>query len=257
MECDLKKKIIRKRKIKNGEAVDEPEVKPAELNQQERIILGPHVHGHHMHGHDHHHEHEHDSLFNYKIPNDDESEDTDQMIEEVQEIEARITFMITEIAKAKQIVEYYDRKLKARIEKRRRRQIEEHMRLAKEQQEAQAERQTDQKEEEEKETPNPEPQDRLIKIPKAKTLAQLIEEQELLKQSETNIDQDERKANETDLHKDKILSKSNIEDDELGIDKQESQKDEMDDIDSIKNLSEHHRLHKQQDRLEVQSEEQD
>lgn len=131
------------------------------------------------------------------------------------------------------------------------------MRLAKEQQEAQAERQTDQKEEEEKETPNPESQDRLIKIPKAKTLAQLIEEQELLKQSEANIGKDDLNANETDLLKDKILSKSNIEDNEQDIDKQESQKDEMDDIDSIKNLSEHHRLHKQQDRLEVQSEEQD
>ena len=46
-----------------------------------------------------------------------DSEDTDQMIKEVQDVEKNIRFMMTEISKARKTVEKYDRKLTRRLQR--------------------------------------------------------------------------------------------------------------------------------------------
>lgn len=56
---------------------------------------------------------------------DSDSEDTDQMIMEVHEVEKKITYMMNEIAKAKLIIEKYDRKLTRRLERKRLRRLAE------------------------------------------------------------------------------------------------------------------------------------
>lgn len=70
---------------------------------------------------------------------DSDSADTDQMIREVQEVERKITFMMSEITKAREIVEKYDRKLTRRLERKRRRRLQENKKRDEEQQKARSE----------------------------------------------------------------------------------------------------------------------
>ncbi|CAI2383675.1 unnamed protein product [Moneuplotes crassus] len=55
------------------------------------------------------------------VSQDSDSEDTEQMIIEVKQVEKRITYMMSEIAKAKKIIEKYDKKHKKRLEEKRQR----------------------------------------------------------------------------------------------------------------------------------------
>lgn len=55
---------------------------------------------------------------------DSDSEKTEDMITEIHEVERKITFMMSEIAKAKVIIEQYDRKLTRRLERKRRAKME-------------------------------------------------------------------------------------------------------------------------------------
>lgn len=55
---------------------------------------------------------------------DSDSEKTEDMISEIHEVERKITFMMSEIAKAKRIIEQYDVKLTRRLEKKRRARME-------------------------------------------------------------------------------------------------------------------------------------
>ena len=55
-----------------------------------------------------------------------ESEDTDQLTEELNEIKAKIRYMMAEIEKAKQLVEDYEKKFNLQLEKKKMRKILEH-----------------------------------------------------------------------------------------------------------------------------------
>ena len=55
-----------------------------------------------------------------------ESEDTDQLTEELNEIKAKIRYMMAEIEKAKQLVKDYEKKFELRLEKKKMRKILEH-----------------------------------------------------------------------------------------------------------------------------------
>ena len=62
------------------------------------------------------------------IDPDSDSEDTEQMISEVREVEERITYMMTEISKAKKTIEKYDQKLTKRLQKKHQRRLQERAR---------------------------------------------------------------------------------------------------------------------------------
>jgi hypothetical protein len=61
-----------------------------------------------------------DDLLKISDLSESESEDTDKMIQEVSEVERKITTMMAEIAKARMIVEKYDKKLTKRLQRKQR-----------------------------------------------------------------------------------------------------------------------------------------
>lgn len=70
--------------------------------------------------------------YSYPPESDSDSEDTDQLVVEVQKVEQNIKFFMNEIAKAKKDIEKYDRKLTRRLQKKHRRRIEDKRRIEEE-----------------------------------------------------------------------------------------------------------------------------
>lgn len=70
--------------------------------------------------------------YSYPPESDSDSEDTDQLVVEVQKVEQNIKYFMNEIAKAKKDIEKYDRKLTRRLQKKHRRRIEDRRRIEEE-----------------------------------------------------------------------------------------------------------------------------
>jgi hypothetical protein len=67
--------------------------------------------------------------YSYGPESDSDSEDTDQLVVEVQKVEQNIKYFMSEIAKAKKDIDKYDRKLTRRLQKKHRRRLEEKKRI--------------------------------------------------------------------------------------------------------------------------------
>ena len=211
-----------------------------------------------------------------------DSEDTDQMIEEIHEIEAKITYMMTEIAKAKQIVEHYDKKLTRRLEKKRKRKILEQQKKLEEEKAQQEQLQNFEREEirQDIEVVDINEEVKAAEKPKGRTLAELIEMQEketpvkdiqIIEEDKVGESaKDQANIDYTDEHQDLgespinvmmknritpcISSKKDLDDDvpdELSLDPQVSLNKKDDDSESAKSVKYVDKLQISDDKLNI------
>lgn len=126
--CALKQKIITKRNLRDAGIEDDDfidEIESAKGNNDEALKSKyKRIEKDHLRKRKHKSKKKAKNQRKKKYGPDTDSEDTDEMIMEVQQVERKITFMMNEIMKARLIVEKYDKKLTRRLDRKRQRRLE-------------------------------------------------------------------------------------------------------------------------------------